>query len=223
MGDEQVQLSALPDVHGGYAHAGPGHAHGVDSAAADHGFVFKFSGALVYPKLVGHAVVRHVNVNSAVIVKIRANDTESVAIGFVQSCGEGDVFKRAVAPIVIQGRHGRGVVVQRRAIVSQTSSRKAVQLRLLRPLQVVHDDQIQGTISIVIEKGGAGAPGVAFDASLFRDIGESAVAVVSVKSVSTEVGHINVDPSIAVVIAAGASHAVFAMTANAGPLSDVTE
>src|SRR5205807_3536918 len=118
----------------------------------DHGFIGKFSVSLVYPELIWHGVISDEDVRSSVMVEVRTHNPQTVSIRFVQSCRDRHVLKRAVSTVVKQRIHGWRFVVQRRAIVRQTPFRETVQFSLLRPLQVIDNDEVQVTISIIVEE-----------------------------------------------------------------------
>ena len=73
-------------------------------------------------------------------------------------------------------------------------------------IDIIRDHQVEETIAIVIAKRGAGGPASVGNAGLGGHVGESAVAVVVVKNVATEAGHVKIGPAVVVVVTDCSTH-----------------
>src|SRR5713226_10661073 len=68
------------------------------------------------------------------------------------------------------------------------------------PLHVAGHDQVEAAIAIVVHEAGAGAPSAPAHPSPGGDVSKSAVTVVVVKNIPTQVGNQQVDVPIIVVL-----------------------
>src|SRR5262249_26215229 len=75
-------------------------------------------------------------------------------------------------------------------------------------LDVVHHEEIEPTVEIVVEECGARAPAWIVGAARSRDIRKRAVAVVSIELVGSEIRHVEIDAAVVVEVARRRSHAV---------------
>jgi len=98
------------------------------------------------------------------------------------------------------------------------------EVHLGRPVDVIADEQVQLSVVIVIDPGGAGAPAIwpAARASFGGGLPESAVALVPEEMVSSHRGDEEIHQAVVVVIARGNAHAV-ETEVQARPGSDVFE
>jgi hypothetical protein len=65
-------------------------------------------------------------------------------------------------------------------------------------LHVAADEQIDAAVAIVVQPGRADRPAVDFDASLFRDVFERAVAAVAIENRSSVAGDEQIDKAVVV-------------------------
>ena len=83
-------------------------------------------------------------------------------------------------------------------------------------IQIVDHVEVGGSVPVVIEEGGTGAPFGAGNARPAGDVAEGAVAVVAVEPVGAEISEVEIGVPVVVVVTHGDSHAVFGGRLQAG-------
>src|SRR5579863_1960264 len=93
------------------------------------------------------------------------------------------------------------------------------------PIQISSDEEIEQTVVIVIEKSSRGGPAARGDSGFGANVRKSAVTIIVVENIFSEVGHVYVGESVVVVIAHRNAHSVVRITSvgQAGPYGDVGE
>src|SRR4029077_10238078 len=100
---ENVQLAVAIEIGDGGTHAGLRAAVFIEGRSGGDGNVGEGSIAIVVIQNAGSAVASDKNIRPAIVVKIQSGDAKRIVPGGLIDVGFlGDVFKRAVAAIVIQ-------------------------------------------------------------------------------------------------------------------------
>ena len=164
--------------------------------------------AIVVVENAGGAVAGNENVRPAIVVIVERGDAQGImAVGLVDVGFFGDVFKGAVAVVVIENifcsgqslraaHHGDAFPHTGGAIAG---SRGGGEIEV----HIVGDHEVEMAIAVVIDEGAAVAPGFAgaSDARFFAYVGESAVAVVVIEDVFSVVGDVKIFPAVVVIVA----------------------
>src|SRR5262249_38801171 len=170
-----------------------------------------------------------VNVRPAVVVEVVGNGGDGEAAAGVQNAGFfGNVRERtgavvAVEDVGVAGEAARGAPDGDAFPFGEGGAVGVGSFGEIE-LDVVADEEIKMAITVVIEEGAACAPTVRFvvDASLLRDVGEGAVAVVAEKNVVAPESAEEVVPVVVVVIT-DADTGLPAAATDAGFFGDVGE
>jgi hypothetical protein len=151
----------------------------------------------------GSGIAGHIDIRPAVVIEIRGNRREAVSsVRLVYASGGCDIGECAVAVVATEGMIPIGQAARpteytlRVAIIRLSRARRRFHVER----QIVRDEQVQFSVTVVIEKGTTGAKARlrTEQAGLFRDIGERTVAVIAVKRVLPPAGEENVfEPIVA--------------------------
>src|SRR6185369_10782737 len=125
----------------------------------------------------------------------------------IDTCCNRHVFKRAVTTVVKETIAGR-TENTRRAVVPGACRRITIRAVRNRKISVVHHHQIEPAITIVVEKTRGGAPTRIVGRRVLRHIVKRTVAFVEIHLVRTEIGEIEIGPTIVVDVADSGAHAV---------------
>ena len=177
--------------------------------------------ALVQPQTIGRRVVGHVDVRSPVASEIRTEHTEPRSVRGADARGVRHIDELSVA-LVVEEPGRDGLVGHRRAVVRLTRRRVAALVALEGEVHVVRDEQIEIPVRIVVQERGARTPPRIVNSGCARHVGECAIAVAVEEDVVPDVGHVEIEEPVVVVIACRRTHSV-AVMANAGFLGDVNE
>ncbi len=163
---------------------------------------------------VAHGVVGHVKVDPAVAVEIGRHHSQTLALGVQNAAGPADVTESAIAQVPVETvGHPRKMAWM---AIGPDSLHLAGRIALEGRIQVIHHVEIRGSVPVVVEECGAGAPFGAGNPCPPGDVAEGAVPVVAVKPVGTEMGEVEIGVPIVVVVAHGNSHAVVGGEIQAG-------
>ena len=77
--------------------------------------------------------------------------------------------------------------------------------------KIVHNEQIEVSVPIIVQKAGAATPRWITDTRVSRDICKSAITVVTVENIDPKIGHVKI--YIAIVVIIGASRALSVVAA----------
>ena len=160
-------------------------------------------------KNAGGAVAGDENVGPSIFVEVERRDAESVvAVGAIDVCFVGDIFKCAIAAIVVQnvgdGGKFRGRAVHGIFVAAGFAVRHA-------PIKIAGDKQIEAPVVVIIEKAGGDRPAARRHPCLGGDIRKCAVTIIVVENVFPEVGHIDIGIAVVVVVSDGHTHPVIAL------------
>ena len=198
---------AVPVVVGRVgAHSRFGIGFFVIAGAGKQGHVFESTLAVVLIVEIPYRVVGDVEVHPAVIVEIGRHHPQALALR-IEDAGRGGHVPEAAAAQVLVEPVGDAVVVARITVGSDVLQ-LAVGTGFEAGLQVVGHVEIQVTVIVHVEKGGAGAPVGTTDAGFGRNVAEGSVPVVAKERIGSEVGDVDVPVAVVVVIAHGNPHAV---------------
>ena len=89
--------------------------------------------------------------------------------------------------------------------------------------EVVNDEEIKVSISVVVEKGRAAAPAWIANTRKACDIRERSVTVIAVEHIRADIGHINIYVPIVIVVGTSDSLPVVASVANPSSYRDVSK
>ena len=155
----------------------------------------------------GRAVAGDENVGPSIFVEVECRHAEGVvAFGAINVGFGGDVFKRAIAAIVIEDilRSGQTARPAHDGNPLPDASQTFPRRRRGRQIEIhiIGHNQIEAAIAIVVDECAARAPRLARsrDAGFLGDFGEHAVLIV-VKTVLAVVGDVKIFPSVVVVVA----------------------
>jgi len=102
----------------------------------------------------------------------------------------GDVRIGSVALILIEDVTSRSSVTARTAVVVLTVFGEALFLALGRPAQVVDEEKVQISVTVVVQEGSAGGPARMADMRRVRDVGECLASCVAQECVRPDVCHV---------------------------------
>jgi hypothetical protein len=222
-----VGQAVVVDVAEVRAHAGESIAIGRVGNAGSDGDLFEFFSADIAEEKVGHGVVGDKGIEKAVAIEVSEGNAHAFAEKGVDAGFMRDVGERSVAVIAIEAVMQRQVEVGM-AVGSQALFESAVRIFVDFPMAVVHDEQVEQPVVVVVEPARADGPHLlsmgmgAADTGFGGDVGEGSVAVIAKELVARDVGDEDVGVSIVVEVPDGHSHAV-ACTGDASLLSDVAE
>src|SRR5687768_1156263 len=99
------------------------------------------------------------------------------------------------------------------AVISdRRRAREPAELVLLRSeVDIVRDEEIEIAVTIDVEERAAGAPQCGISAPRVWHLGEPATARIPIQRVRSDVGDIQVDESVVVVVARAGAHSVLAV------------
>ena len=207
VGHVEVEVAVLVEVDELDAHPGLGGPVAVQAAACPDPAVLEDGAPVVDPEQVGGGVVRHVDVEVTVEVRVAHRETEAVPEGRVDSGPQGGVGEAEPSERVEDVRRGR-VVVVRAAVVGFAVVVEALDLDRVRPAEVVHDIEVELAVAVGVEHRGARGPARIAHLELRGLVREGAVPVVHVHDVRSDVGHEQVRVPVPVEVPAGRAHAI---------------
>src|SRR6185369_2968772 len=152
-------------------------------------------------------VVRDEEIHPAVVIVIKQRDAQSFACGIVETGARGDVFKTAVAAIVIE-RGALAFVRLRRAVRLVFAVERAEEICLRRPVDVVADEEIELAVVVIVEPGGARGKTWIADAGGFGYVEKLAAAEVVEEMVWADAGDVDVGVAVVVVVSRGDADAI---------------
>ena len=152
---------------------------------------------------VWNRVVRHERVAESVAVVIRKGDAHALADVLRNFGLAGHILEGAVAPVSVE-RVRKPLVLTGMTIDAQVPRAIPAELVALGgPVHVVHHEQIQPAIVVVVEPARGDRPGVVRHARFGGDVLEPAVAHVAEQMVALHARNKQVDTAIIVEIAGG--------------------
>src|SRR5262249_15562016 len=164
--------------------------------------------SVVHEKQTGRGVAGHIDVLPSVFIEIRRNDGHAVSrrssrdAGLLCHVGERSV---AIVPIesVLAGCQPPRSAFDRNSFPAAIGVIAGRQCILKRKTNVVRNEEIKMSITVVIHEGASGSESllVVPKAGGFRYIGEGSISVVTVQSVLSESGAKNVFKAVVIVIA----------------------
>src|ERR1700733_7409140 len=150
-------------------------------------------------------VIGHKNVRESVTVIVGERDAETMPLLWGEARSDAHILKRAVSPIVMKdvcdGRERT-----RRAVRGSFGAARFAFLDA--PIEIAGNKQIESAVVIVIEKSRGDRPTARGDTSLRGDIRKSAVPIVVIQKIFSEVGHVDVGKAVIGVISDRDSHPV---------------
>ena len=218
--NQQRHAPGMQKVAQGYSHIGLGSAIGVERHAGRKTDIHEFSCAIPLIKIVRLAVVCDQKIQFAVMVKVRPDRRQAIAVlrithaRFLGNISEGSI------PVVVVQIVRRSLQAARAALhidaqvfagVARTECRHIVQAKI----HVVGDEEVVPAVAVIISKGCSRGPlGVAAQPGAFGHVGKGAIAIVAIEHHPTKTGHQQVRPPVVVVVPyhrphgpAGISHA----------------
>ena len=148
-------------------------------------------------------IVGDVNVGIAVAVEVSSRGAHGAALEGADAGFVGHVREGAVAVVVIE-TVGVGFVIERAGIVVGW-----IEIAVLGiELHIAADEQIDATVFVVVEPGGANRPAIDVDSGFRGDIREGAVPVVVIENRLAVAGYEEIDVAVVVVVGGDGSHAV---------------
>src|ERR1035438_7733627 len=147
------------------AHAGLLAAIFVEGCARSHGHVGEGAVVVVVVENAGRAVAGNEDVGPAVLVEIDCGYAEGVvAVGVIDVGLGGDVFKRAIAAVVIEDvlRAGQSARAAHDGNAFPDAGRPLSGRRGGREIEVhvIRDDQIEAAVAVIVDECTARAPGL---------------------------------------------------------------
>src|SRR3972149_11251228 len=108
MGHEEIDVPLPLPIAKRYAHAGLWPAHSAQRRPSQKSLVHELAVPLVYPELVGFAIVSDVEVGKAVPGEVRAEDAQTGSANAEKTGWAGHIGERPVAVVVIENGALRG-------------------------------------------------------------------------------------------------------------------
>ena len=155
--DEDVGIAVGVRIADGKSHAAFGLAVHVERDAGEQRVVYECAVALIDPKLVGHPVVRDVEVQPAVTVEVGACNTEPGSVGSRDPRRLTDIGKVAVS-VISEQPIGHWTKLQRSAIVACPYRVGANLAACNGEVDVVGDEKVEIAVRVIIAEGRARAP-----------------------------------------------------------------
>src|SRR5262249_25290225 len=156
----------------------------------------------------------------AVLVVVGEGDAHAAAGVSGDAGALADVFESAVATVAIEGAREAFEVLG--MAINADAARGVATVAVVGggPLGVVDDPEIEEAVAVVVEPARGDGPEAAFDAGLFGDVFEAAIAEISVERVAVDAGDEEVGATVVVVVGGRDAHGV-AGSGHAGGLGDV--
>ena len=178
--------------------------------------------AAVVKEKVRLVVVGHEDVHEAVVVVVRKGDAHAAPLILADSGFLRDILERPVAPVAVE-RIAEAFEVHRVAIDAEVTGRVAAETVIVnRPVGVVHHEEVEQAVIVVIEPASRHRPLAALDPGLFRDVLETAISQIVVENVPVDARHKQVHMPVVVVIAGRGAHRV-PFAGHSGLFGDVPE
>jgi hypothetical protein len=182
-----------------------------DTPAANAASV-NFFPLLVVIQEIRRGVVGHEDVRPAVVVVVTDHDAEPVAAPVEHAGLAADVGEGAVAVVAVEHRPQRREVERVAVDAELLAGVAAEHLVVHARVHVVDDEEVHVTVAIDVRPGAARTerrrPAGACRA---RHVGERLAPVVVEEHVRSDVGDVDVDPAVVVVVGGAAAHAVAGM------------
>ena len=163
IGFENIELAVAVEIGDGRAHAGLLRAIFVEGRAGNDGDIGKRAIVIVVIENAGSAVAGDVDIRPAVIIEVESGDAESVVSGgLVDVRLGGDVFKFAVASIVVQNifragqaaraAHDRDAFPYAGRALPGSGRGGNVEVH------VIGDHEVEMAVAVVVHESAAGTP-----------------------------------------------------------------
>src|SRR5207237_136361 len=143
--DKNIFSAIAIKISGIDSHAGLSLSIPIQRSPCQKGFVLERAVLLVYPELIGIAVIGNVYVDPAVAIEIRSDHSQAMSKLFVQTCCYGHIFKSAVA-LVMKKPIAGSVENPRCTIVSRTGGGVTGRAVGNRKIGVVNNNQVKPTV-----------------------------------------------------------------------------
>ncbi len=190
------------------SHARAGFAFAAESESGFDRCILECAVVLVAIELVGLGVVGHEQIGPAIVVVVEQGDSQRLGTAVEDSARRGDIFERAVAPIVKQPAGGSAIRF-RRAVRLVLSVEAAEDVAFRRPLHVVADKKIEQPIAIVVEPQCGSAESLSFSQpAAVGHIDKRAFAGIAEQAVLSHARDQDVREAVVVVVADRHAHAV---------------
>ena len=222
VGQEQVEVAVSVVVAGGDAHARLGLAVRVESRAADQTLLDQCAVAAVEPEVIRQQIVRDVEVEPAVAVEVGREDAQPVAGSRRAQTGRDRRVLESSVAVVEQQAVRRRPVGARQAVVHLSPFGQAGLVRGQGEVEVVHDEQVEIEVAVVVGGRRRDAPARVAGAARLGPVAERAVALVAPELVPAQVQDVEVHPAVVVEVGRHHAHAV-AEGRDAALLGDVDE
>ena len=222
VGQEEIEVAVSVVVARRDAHARLGFAVRVESGAADQPVLDQFAVAAVEPEVIRHQVVRDVEVEPPVAVEVGREDAQPVAGSRRGQAGRDRRVLETSGAVVHEQGVGRRLIGARQTVVHLSPLCKAGLVRGQGEVEVVHDEQVEIEVAVVVGGRRGDAPARIARSACFGPVAERPVALVAPELVGAQVHHVEVDPTVVVEIRRDDSHAV-AGGRDATLLGDVDE
>jgi hypothetical protein len=172
-----------------------------------HGGFREMPVSVVMEQEVGHGVVGHQNIRPPVAIVVGESRTHPLTHMLPYArCGR-HIRERAVPVIVIQCI-GQPWIEPRMAVRALPGRAVLADRLFIRvPVDIVHHEQIQPPVAIVIEPHRRYRPRLAVNSGLRSHVFKCAIPAIAVQKVALESGHEQIGASIVVVIGGGSPHA----------------
>ena len=199
VGEEDVRCSVAVEVRDRDAHARLGPALPVEGGAGEDRVLDEGAVALVEPELVRHLVVGDVEVDQTVAVEVDRRDAQGRVRRPRQPRPLRHVEEGAVAEVAQQAV-GLRRLAERPAVVRLTAGQEApLPVRAVKPV-VVADVEVEPAVGVVVEEGRRNAEAPVVGAGKLRNVVEAGTAVVAEQLIRPQVGHVQVDVAVPVVV-----------------------
>src|SRR5215469_7699273 len=204
---DNVETASVVIVSGRNAHTRLWLSIRTESHSCQNGNIFKFSVFAVLIESAGGRVIGDINVRPAIVIEVGHQYSQAVGPrGCSDAAGFRDISEGAVAVVVIKDVAAtfqtRRPASYHDALVEARSGfrhRSCFQIQI----NVVGDEKVQMTITIIVDEGASSIPAGAFPAytGFIGNVSKSSVAIIVIKSILAVVGNENVFVAVIIVVA----------------------
>ena len=175
-----AELRVIVDIGGIDTHPGIGDSAFIQHQSRLRPEFAKCAIALIGKEQTGREIVGHQDIGPAVIVVIDDRDAEHTRLWRHDASPHADVLEASIAEVTIQFESLAAKILHRTVVFGGRAVR-AIQVGLFAgvPVDIRADHQVEPAVTVDINKGRRRTPAPLGNASLRRDVGEGAVALIA--------------------------------------------
>ena len=204
------------------AHAGKAAPIAIVRRAQSHCHFLKRAIVLVSEQLLWNRIVGDEDVRPAIAIEVLHGDSQALARVPPDAACLGNIPKTAIAFVVIDKMSDRLELIGMAIVAAQRLALAAEDVHRKVPYGIARDDQIQQSVTVVVDEERACGPARATHPGLSGDVTERAVAVVAIERIVAVTSDVQIGVAVVVIVRHGDAHAV-AQSAQPGLLRHVSE